>query len=167
MKDFKLTDLIEKYRFVIGGGLLVLILIGSGILLYRENYTKPKMEDKVAGLEKRINELQNKIQDTSNNNQANANAQASNVQAEQPTIAQNTDNAKQTTASAKVTGKINLNTATAAQLDTLPGIGVAYAQRIIDYRNSKGGFKTIDEIKNVKGIGDKTFEKFKDLITVN
>ena len=63
-------------------------------------------------------------------------------------------------------GKVNLNSANLSQLDTLPGIGPAYGQRIIDYRASSGGFKTIEEIKNIKGIGDKTFEKLRDLITI-
>jgi competence protein ComEA len=49
----------------------------------------------------------------------------------------------------------------------LPGIGVTYAQRIIDYRNQNGGFGKIEDIMNVKGIGQKTFDKFKDKITVN
>lgn len=61
---------------------------------------------------------------------------------------------------------ININTATAEELEKLPGIGPAKAQAIIDYRNKFGGFKTIEEIKNVKGIGEKTYEKLKDLITI-
>lgn len=63
-------------------------------------------------------------------------------------------------------GKINLNSATVSQLDSLKGIGPTYAQRIIEYREANGGFKTIEEVKNVKGIGDKTFEKFKDEVTI-
>ena len=63
-------------------------------------------------------------------------------------------------------GKVNINTADQAQLDTLPGIGPAYAQRIIQYRELNGPFETIEDIKQVSGIGDKRFEQLKDLITV-
>ncbi len=61
---------------------------------------------------------------------------------------------------------INLNTASINDLMSLPGIGEVYAQRIIDYRTEKK-FEQIDEIKNISGIGEKTFDKIKDLITVN
>jgi len=61
---------------------------------------------------------------------------------------------------------VNLNTASAVELDMLPGIGPAIAGRIIDYRQTAGNFKTIEEIKNVSGIGSATFEKLKDHITV-
>jgi comEA protein len=67
----------------------------------------------------------------------------------------------------KQTEKININTATAEQLsDGINGIGTVMSQRIISYREDNGKFKSIDEIKNVSGIGDKTFEKIKDQITV-
>ena len=61
---------------------------------------------------------------------------------------------------------ININTATKDELDTLPGIGPSKAEAIITYRETVGAFKTIEDIKNVKGIGDKTFENLKDYITV-
>lgn len=61
---------------------------------------------------------------------------------------------------------ININTATPDQLDSLPGIGPAIAQRIIEYRESVGGFKSIDQITEVNGIGTALFNKIKDLITV-
>ena len=63
-------------------------------------------------------------------------------------------------------GKININTASASLLDSLPGIGEVLAGRIIDYREVTGGFKTIEEILEVSGIGDKKFSDIKDLITV-
>jgi competence protein ComEA len=61
---------------------------------------------------------------------------------------------------------INLNTATEADLDTLPGIGPALAQRIIDYRSQHGAFRSVDELRNVSGIGDAKFAEIKDLVTV-
>lgn len=64
------------------------------------------------------------------------------------------------------TNKISLNRATIDQLQTLSGIGKAKAEAIIDYRNTNGGFKTIEELKKVKGIGDAIFNKIKDDITI-
>jgi len=61
---------------------------------------------------------------------------------------------------------INLNTATAAEIATLPGIGPKAAQRIVEYRQKNNGFKKIEELMNVKGIGEKSFLKLKPLITV-
>ena len=63
--------------------------------------------------------------------------------------------------------KINLNTATVSDLQTISGIGQKRAQDIIDYRDSKGGFTSVDELKDVSGIGDKTFEKIKEAVTVD
>ncbi len=62
--------------------------------------------------------------------------------------------------------KININTATSSELQKLDGIGEVKAEAIIEYRNKYGKFKTIEDIKKVSGIGDKTFEKIKDKITV-
>ncbi|MCI0478893.1 MAG: helix-hairpin-helix domain-containing protein [Anaerolineales bacterium] len=63
--------------------------------------------------------------------------------------------------------KLNLNTATLEELDALPGIGPALAQRILDYRNEHGGFKSVEELKEVRGIGDTLFGELKDLVTVD
>ena len=62
-------------------------------------------------------------------------------------------------------GLVNINTATAAELETLPRVGPVTAQRIIEYREN-GPFKTIEDIQNVPGIGPATFDGLKDLITV-
>jgi len=61
---------------------------------------------------------------------------------------------------------LNLNTATQEQLEGLPGIGKVTAQRILEYRQKSGGFKKIEELMNVKGIGEKSFLRLKPLITV-
>jgi competence protein ComEA len=62
--------------------------------------------------------------------------------------------------------KININSADSSTLQQLSGVGPTTAEKIITYRNENGRFKTIEDIKNVSGIGDKTFEKFKNKITV-
>ena len=61
---------------------------------------------------------------------------------------------------------LNLNTATKEELIALSGIGPAKAQAILDYRNAHGGFKSVEELKDVKGIGAKRFEKLKGELTV-
>lgn len=63
-------------------------------------------------------------------------------------------------------GKINVNTASLAQLDTLPQIGPVTAKAIIDYRTAHGPFKSVNQLDNVKGIGPKTIDKIKNLITI-
>ena len=62
--------------------------------------------------------------------------------------------------------KININTASATELEALPRVGPVVAQRIVDYRTKNGNFKKVEEIMKVQGIGEKIFEQIKDLITV-
>jgi len=61
---------------------------------------------------------------------------------------------------------VNINTASQTELEELPGIGPSISSRIVEYRNEKGKFKSIEDIKNVTGIGDSKFEKIRDLIKV-
>lgn len=69
-------------------------------------------------------------------------------------------------AAAASDGRVNLNTADAAALDTLPRIGPAMAARILAWRESNGRFTSIDDLRNVAGIGDATFEGLRDLVTI-
>jgi competence protein ComEA len=63
-------------------------------------------------------------------------------------------------------GIVNINTASETELDKLPGVGPATAKKILDYREQNGGFESIDQLKDVPGIGDSKFEQLKDQITV-
>ena len=89
---------------------------------------------------------------TNNSNQA-TNTNVNNNQVANETNSQNT--------------KVNINTASIQELDTIPGVGEATANKILSYREENGNFKNIEEIKNVNGIGDKKYENMKEFICVN
>jgi competence protein ComEA len=63
-------------------------------------------------------------------------------------------------------GVLNINTASASELDALPGIGAKTAARIVEYRQKNGPFKKVEELMNVRGVGEKNFLKLKAQITV-
>ncbi|MDR2600703.1 MAG: ComEA family DNA-binding protein [Oscillospiraceae bacterium] len=99
-------------------------------------------------------------QQSNSENQTNANTgenQLSNTQTEQDT---NTGSAR------GGDGKININLATQGELTDLPGIGATLATRIIDYRRQHGDFQTIEELRQVSGIGEKRYEAISGMITV-
>jgi len=70
-------------------------------------------------------------------------------------------------ATAAKAAAVDLNSASVADLETLPGVGRATAERIVEYRQKNGAFKKIEELMNVKGIGEKSFLKLKPLVTVS
>ena len=67
---------------------------------------------------------------------------------------------------APLTGKISLNNASVEELTKLPRIGEKVAQRIVEYRGKHGGFKKVEELMNVKGIGEKTFEHLRENLSL-
>lgn len=77
-----------------------------------------------------------------------------------------TNDSNQSSNASKSDGKININTASAKELEELPGIGKVLAERIVSFRETNGPFKSIEDIKKVSGIGEKKFEAIKDLIIV-
>ena len=74
--------------------------------------------------------------------------------------------ARRDPAASPAAAPLNLNTATVAQLEALPGIGKATAERIVEYRQKTGGFKKIEDLMNVRGVGEKSFLTLKPLIMV-
>ena len=68
--------------------------------------------------------------------------------------------------SAAPAAMVNINSAGVDELVTLPGIGKAYAERIVEYRQKNGPFKKVEDILNVRGIGEKTFDRIKDRLTL-
>jgi len=119
--------------------LIVILLIGSGVTLYKKYH--PDFAPELLLKENRNTEK--KVLEP---------AKSSNVPE---------------SISLKITDKkINLNRATLQELDSLPGIGGELGKRILAYRESKGNFSSIEELKKIKGIGQKTFEKLKNLVTV-
>ena len=82
------------------------------------------------------------------------------------TAAQESARKNTESSSAPASAPINLNTASVAQLETLPGIGRSTAERILEYRQKNGSFKKIEDLMNVRGVGEKSFLKLKPLITV-
>lgn len=119
--------------------LIVILLIGSGVTLYKKYH--PDFAPELLLKENRNTEK--KVLEP---------AKSSNVPEN---------------ISLKITDKkINLNRATLRELDSLPGIGEELGKRILAYRESKGNFSSIEELKKIKGIGQKTFEKLKKLVTI-
>ena len=82
-------------------------------------------------------------------------------------VAQESDRAASSKAAAAAASPVNLNTATAAQLEALPGIGARTAALIVEYRQKNGAFKKIEELMNVRGVGERSFLKLKSLIIVS
>ena len=83
-----------------------------------------------------------------------------------PALGERTASATATGAAERPAGPININTATAEELTALPGIGDSYARAIVDYRTRNGPFQRPEDIVKVRGIGPQTYQRLKDLITV-
>jgi comEA protein len=76
------------------------------------------------------------------------------------------DKAAKGKAEAAPSAPLNLNTATVAQLEALPGVGAATAKLIVEHRQKNGGFKKVEELMTIKGIGEKSFLKLKPMVTI-
>ena len=169
IKQNKIADFFDNHKLLIGGLLLLMVVLSGAFLLWRENFWKPQMEQRIVELENKINNLE-------------ANREASVERADiDKLISLSSGNEPEQTEevgivagvsipipkpSLEIADMVNINTASAKDFESLPGIGPVYAGRIIEYRNSNGPFKSINDLKKIKGIGEKTFDKFKDKIVV-
>ncbi len=189
-----MENFIEKYKTYIGIGLVALILIGGGLLLFSSPESKPieitetsalnseKIKVDVEGAVKKpgVYEMEGDarvIDVIKAAGGALGNADLSAVEVSLAAklidgqrivvpVKGDVLSSSSSTQSVNKSVKIHINRATQAELEALPGIGEVLASRIIEYRETKGSFKNIEEIKNVKGIGDAKFEDIKNLITI-
>ncbi len=138
-----MNDFVERYRWFIFCALIVIIIAGISIVIWdRSSRNKTNTENQaIVELQKQNDLLREELSNQSS-------TQVAGVE----TAAQG--------------DLININTASAEELDKLPNIGPARAAYIIAYREENNGFSSIEELKNISGIGDKTLENMKDLVTV-
>lgn len=126
--------------------IIIALVLFAGIIFYNAFYIPPATIPTVIYLDKDPDDSQDDTKSSDENSGS-----------------QNSDSSNSTN---PISGKININTASVSELDELPGVGEAIAKKIIEYREYNGNFSTIEEIKNVSGIGDSKFEKMKDYICV-
>ncbi len=166
----KVLEALDRWRLVTGLTLLGFVVVGGFVLLVLDSKHKPVVTETREVVEEKVVPVENtevagvktKVEPKKTETSAHA---AAPVKTEAKT-ATALATSQTSPAAPKSMSLVNINTASAAQLDALPGIGPVLAKRIVDYRSANGPFKTIQDVKNVKGIGDKTFEKFKDQITI-
>jgi len=168
-KDSAFDEFVFRYRWYIGSFLTIGVVLSAGYLYYKQSDALQSKPIEIEGLNLlseqieeqnlRIDSLEKSLKNLQSGQNLSQNSTVDSGEVAGAAV-------KSVEESVVPSGKINLNTATASQLDTLPGIGPAYASRIIEYRSSNGGFKDIAEVQNIKGIGPKTFEKIKELITI-
>lgn len=153
--------------------IIAVLIFGAGIKYYKyfftgENikYDYSRSDDKFKNLSEEIRKKQ--INGEINDTIKNETSLSEELRKEQDSLESVEKEPKISKKELKLREKsINLNNAGIDELCTLPGIGESTAQKIIEYRNKKGKFKKISDIMNVKGIGDKKFEKIKEYLVID
>lgn len=174
-----MNTFLEKYRVIIGCFLVLMILVGCGVLLWQkqnfsnlENNQDVDKDSELASIKQANEELQSKLKELEEKiislEEEKKEVESGKVAGAISSTSSSFTNSSTSSVSnsQSISAKININTASTTELDKLPGVGPSRAEQIITYRAENGGFKSIEEIQNIKGIGPKTFEKMKDMITV-
>jgi len=150
MLSFKKFNFFNRKEILILGLLIISLLVGSGYNLYKNKWKRsdspPQYESELEAFKQEIEKIIKKDQ------------KEQEVRSEK--------NKKKRSKKKKQIVCVNINKATKVEFEQLPSIGPVLAQRIIDYREKIGQFKSLEELINIKGIGNKTFNKFKPYIKI-
>ncbi len=149
---------LEKHNSAITIGLILFIALGGIILLFEEQKDALTREKNAIMVEKENWEREKREMTETINSLQEQRA------ATEKSLAGTTEGRVEAT---ETNGLVDINSADAAALDSLPGIGPSKATAIIEYRNKIGRFSSIDQLKDVKGIGEGIFDKLKDKVTAN
>lgn len=141
--------------------LFILAFLTVTILLFYKTFSIDKSDNKEIGLKVNGQEIKVPLGTTYEDLKDNIDDEVNDYYSDDYTFS----NGEDFVVDKKDTSKISINSATKEELMTLPGIGEKTALKIIEYRKAQA-FKSIEDIKNVKGIGDKKYEKIKDLIVI-
>jgi comEA protein len=142
----------QEQKFVLF--LLVALLVGLGLQFYMKSRPNKVPEEWAAKYENILKDFKDKTQEIE--------AEYNNINRDSVS----TEKSHSFAAKQKFVGKININTASSEDLQTLAGIGPATASKIIEFRRSNGLFENIEALQKVRGIGPKKFEKLKPNITI-
>lgn len=164
--------MLDKYRLHIALGLIVTVVAASALLFWQNKDSTDRLkkekiswEVKANNLEKENLDLKDKIIQLEQSTQSTIVDQTNSIiNSEIGQVKSASSASNQSVLS--VSSRVNINTADARELDSLPGIGPTRAQTIIDYRNNNGPFQSSEDIMKVSGIGQATYDKMKEKITV-
>ncbi|MDR9419804.1 ComEA family DNA-binding protein [Gracilimonas sp.] len=153
----------ERIAFSLLLVLITLLLLSTFFIQQQFNYSQEKYNHILAELEAK--ETQAALEEKQLAAKYTPAQEVNEPEPEQAVAAEETDDVANPEPDANL--KVNINTATVAQLQTLNGIGPAYARRIIEYREANDGFDSIEELINVNGIGETRLENIRPFITLN